>query len=223
MKYVDFNFTQFIKGSLLVHCATKEDSDDFLDFCDAYEINVLIGGIKIDKDSCYRRYKENTLYIYSYIDGKLAIVDFNKNKNYSEICRWDANKPVKLVSTVSSSARSIEKIKFDSIIKNILPGQQFQNEHHIIVCDQNGIHFHDRCTRGLVDINFDDEFVEVTYAVEFSEAIKQLHQGKTIVSLVSNNQYKLDEQGKLLILESDSWIQYNYFDIDDINGKWIVR
>ena len=173
---------------------------------------------------CYRRYKENTLYGYSYVDGNLFIVDFNKNKNYSEICQWRANKRFKLVSTISSSVtRSIEKIKFYSIIKNIIPGQQFQNEHHIIVCDQNGIHFHDRCTRGQVDINFDDEFVEVTYAVEFSEAIKQLQQGKTIVSLVSNNQYKLDEQGKLLILESDSWIQYNYFDIDDINGKWIVR
>lgn len=223
MNYVEFDATQFFKGSLLVHCATKEDSDDFLDFCNEYGIDVYISGIRIDKNLCYRRYKENTLYGYSYVDGKLFIVDFNNNKRYSEICKWQANKSIKQVSTASHSTNNKVISVFNDIIKSIVPGQQFQNEHHIIVCDQNGIHFHDRCTRGQVDINFDDEFVEVTYAVEFSEAIKQLQQGKTIVSLVSNNQYKLDEQGELLILENNSWIQYNYFDIDDINDKWLVR
>lgn len=223
MNYVEFDATQFFKGSLLVHCPNREDSNDFLDFCNEYGININLNGVRINNELCYQRFKENTLYGYIYTTGELILINFDKNKHYSKICKWQVNKSTEQASTASRSTNDKVVSVFNDIIKSIVPGQQFQNEHHIIVCDQNGIHFHDRCTRGLVNINFNDEFTEVTYAVDFSEAIKQLHQGKTIVSLVSDVQYKIDEQGDLFMLEDNSWIRYSNFNIDDISGKWLVR
>ena len=95
---MEFNWLGFEEGVFAVHCATKEDVDDFLNECEKREYRVLESMRKGGRDFYY--YGKDMCYIYDDFAGVCySPKGYYEGMGY-EVVKWQKEEQPKTIAIV---------------------------------------------------------------------------------------------------------------------------
>ncbi|HDK7194858.1 TPA: hypothetical protein PTV74_003165 [Clostridium botulinum] len=202
-----FNWENFKKYCIAVHCNSKEELQDFLNKCE--ENNIEIEGdlhIFNEKD-CYRVFT-NGLMVYS--------IDYLENRN-CEIVEW------KLESKYD------KEYTFTEVIQNIREMEEWECIQPMYTLKSikkimNRITFHYKGNVGkkslTIDLNAKFKLVKRDKKVEFMEAIKAFNEGK-IIKVKYN--HPIDRETITETYDSEYTFHNDITPYKILNGEWYVE
>ena len=214
----NFNWEEFKRGNIAVHCDTEEKAKDFLEKCDEQGMGTM-------KFNCWEIAKEYTSYSCMLMYGCIgyAHCEFHKSKGM-KIIEWEID--------------TMKELKSLEVMANIEEGQAYKCTRknarvkaikRKIIDNKDVIEFlvAGKCGYSSFAIEVDDTFTLHRKEYTFQEAFKAYEEGKEIESLL--NGLKLKKKcGK------DYYYDYakekyvcieciDIFTIDSIREKWYIN
>lgn len=197
---MEFNWLGFEEGVFAVHCATKEDADDFLNECEKREYRVLESMRKGGRDFYY--YGKDMCYIYDDFAGVCySPKGYYEGMGY-EVVKWQKEEQPKTIANV---------------LQNIKEGEIYQ-----AVGDR-----YIKCENGKITIETDshsvtflqNEYFRKMKEVDFATAIEYMKQGGRATCLSNGCDYKIvDGKIKGAILNVDIALT-----LKQIESKWLIE
>ena len=197
---MEFNWLGFEEGVFAVHCATKEDADDFLNECEKREYRVLESMRKGGRDFYY--YGKDMCYIYDDFAGVCySPKGYYEGMGY-EVVKWQKEEQPKTIANVSQNIKEgeIYQAVGDRYIK-------CENGKITIETDSHGVTF------------LQNEYFRKMKEVDFATAIEYMKQGGRATCLSNGCDYKIvDGKIKGAILNVDIALT-----LKQIESKWLIE
>ena len=197
---MEFNWLGFEEGVFAVHCATKEDVDDFLNECEKREYRVLESMRKGGRDFYY--YGKDMCYIYDDFAGVCySPKGYYEGMGY-EVVKWQKEEQPKTIAIV---------------LEDIEEGEIYQ-----AVGDR-----YIKCENGKITIETDshsvtflqNEYFRKMKEVDFATAIEYMKQGGRATCLVNERAYKIaDGQLKSAMTGIETQLT-----LKQIESKWLIE
>ena len=197
---MEFNWLGFEEGVFAVHCATKEDVDDFLNECEKREYRVLESMKKGGRHFYY--YGKDMCYAYDDFAGVCySPKDYYLEMGYG-VVKWQKEEQAKTIANV---------------LQNIQEGETYQ-----AVGDR-----YISCKDGKITIGTDshsvtflqNEYFRKVKEVDFATAIEYMKQGGRATCLSNGCEYKIiDGKIKGAILNVDIALT-----LKQIESKWLIE
>ena len=197
---MEFNWLGFEEGVFAVHCATKEDVDDFLNECEKREYHVLESMKKGGRHFYY--YGKDMCYAYDDFAGVCySPKDYYLEMGY-EVVKWQKEEQPKTIR---------------SVLENIQEGETYQ-----AVGDR-----YISCKDGKITIGTDshsvtflqNEYFRKVKEVGLATAIEYMKQGGRATCLLNGCEYKIvDGKIKGVILNGDIALT-----LKQIESKWLIE
>lgn len=216
----NFNWEEFKKGNIAVHCDTEEKAKDFLKKCDKEGIRWQRGQYTHEFTK-WDIFKEGTSYSF-FING-IAITRLDLDKAQGlKIIEWEID--------------TMKELKSLEVIANIEEGQAYKCTRknarvkaikRKIVDNKDVIEFlvDGKCGYSSFAIEVDDTFTLHRKEYTFQEAFKAYEEGKEIESDFNGYKYKkingIDMRLKYM---GEEWEEnFGGFDMLEIRGAWYIN
>lgn len=195
-----FDWEAFEREKVAVHCATKEDVDDFLNECEKREYRVLESMKKGGRHFYY--YGKDMCYAYDDFAGVCySPKDYYLEMGY-EVVKWQKEEQAKTIANV---------------LQNIKDGEIYQS-----VGDR-----YISCKDGKITIETDshsvtflqNEYFRKVKEVDLATAIEYMKQGGRATCLVNERAYKIaDGQLKSAMTGIETQLT-----LKQIESKWLIE
>lgn len=197
---MNFDWKAFEREKVAVHCATKEDVDDFLNECEKREYRVLESMKKGGRHFYY--YGKDMCYAYDDFAGVCySPKDYYLEMGY-EVVKWQKQEQPKTIADV---------------LQNIKDGEIYQS-----VGDR-----YISCKDGKITIETDshsvtflqNEYFRKVKEVDLATAIEYMKQGGRATCLVNERAYKIaDGQLKSAMTGIETQLT-----LKQIESKWLIE
>lgn len=215
----NFNWEEFKKGNIAVHCNTEEKAKDFLKECDREGITWQRGQYTHEFTK-WDIFKEGTSYSF-FINGiAITRLDLDKTQGY-KIIEWEID--------------TMKELTFTEVMANIKEGQVWEctredarlKKIHIEKGSINFI-YKDGLGMEVFGVKETDTFILQRKEYTFQEAFKAYEEGKEIESAFNGSKYK-KRDGK------DEWCRNSFetyiynnigfvgFSLNEIRGAWYIN
>ena len=218
----NFNWEDFKKGNIAVHCDTEEKAKDFLRKCDRQRFEWE-SGVPTIACTKWNECKEETSY--SFLKGiRFARVSEHKLNGY-KIIKWEIE--------------DMKELTFKEVIANIEEGQAYKCTRknarvkaikRKIVDNKDVIEFlvAGRCGYSSFAIEVDDIFTLHRKEYTFQEAFKAYEEGKEIEDCNGTKYKKIDNEdhykGEYDVRFCSKSCEYDYwFGFDEVRGVWYIN
>lgn len=216
----NFNWEEFKKGNIAVHCDTEEKAKDFLKECDKNDIKWETGEYTHESTE-WNEHKKETSYSH-YIKGVvIARLGLNKALGY-KIIEWEID--------------TMKELKSLEVMVNIKEGQAYKCTRknarvkaikRKIVDNKDVIEFlvDGKCGYSSFAIEVDDTFTLHRKEYTFQEAFKAYEEGKEIESDFNCYKYKkINGKDMRLKYMKEEWEEnFGGFDMLEIRGVWYIN
>lgn len=215
----NFNWEEFKKGNIAVHCDTEAKAKDFLKECDKNDIKWETGE-HTHESTEWNEHKKETSYSH-YIKGiVIARLGLNKAQGY-KIIEWEIE--------------DMKELKSLEVIANIEEGQAYKCTRknarvkaikRKTVDNKDVIEFlvAEKCGYSSFAIEVDDIFTLHRKEYTFQEAFKAYEEGKEIESVYSGCRYKKEKgKGKDTFMYLADWMEFDSIELEEIRGKWYIN
>ena len=215
----NFNWEEFKRGNIAVHCDTEEKAKDFLKKCDKEGIRWQRGQYTHEFTK-WDIFKEGTSYSF-FINGiAITRLDLDKTQGY-KIIEWEID--------------TMKELKSLEVMVNIKEGQAYKCTRknarvkaikRKIVDNKDVIEFlvAGKCGYSSFAIEVDDTFTLHRKEYTFQEAFKAYEEGKEIESVYSGCRYKKEKgKGKDTFMYLADWMEFDSIELEEIRGKWYIN
>lgn len=208
-----FNWEEFKKGNIAVHCDTEEKAKDFLKKCDKNDIKWETGEYTHESTE-WNEHKKETSYSH-YIKGVvIARLGLNKALGY-KIIEWEID--------------TMKELTFTEVIENIKEGEVWRNriskKNLREISKKEGIidfTFVDT-DRSVLSVREEDTFTLHRKEYTFQEAFKAYEEGKEIESMKFKYK-KIEGEDKFYSKNNQGWFNNDGgFEPVEIRGKWYIN
>ncbi|MGN1029754.1 MAG: hypothetical protein ACI4P7_06635 [Bacilli bacterium] len=219
----NFNWEEFKRGNIAVHCDTEEKAKDFLKECDTKGIKFKVRNRTTEGTNSWKWYKEQTIYCIN--NNKLLYSSYLERRAIGyKIIEWEID--------------TMKELKSLEVMANIEEGQAYKCTRknarvkaikRKIIDNKDVIEFlvAGKCGYSSFAIEVDDTFTLHRKEYTFQEAFKAYEEGKEIESLLYGLKLK-KKCGK------DYYYDYakekyvcieciDIFTIDSIREKWYIN
>lgn len=219
----NFNWEEFKRGNIAVHCDTKEKAKDFLKKCDKEGIRWRYHNERTitEGGDCWRVEKENTSYSCM---GRFCTLGYSNYKTYRdkglEIIKWEID--------------TMKELTFTEVMANIKEGQVWEctredarlKKIHIEKGSINFI-YKDGLGMEVFGVKETDTFILQRKEYTFQEAFKAYEEGKEIESVYSRCRYKKGKGKDTFMYLADwmefDWMEFDSIELEEIRGKWYIN
>lgn len=216
----NFNWEEFKKGNIAVHCNTEAKAKDFLKECDKNDIKWETGEYTHESTE-WNKHKKETSYSH-YIKGVvIARLGLNKALGY-KIIEWEID--------------TMKELKSLEVMANIEEGQAYKCTRknarvkaikRKIIDNKDVIEFlvAGKCGYSSFAIEVDDTFTLHRKEYTFQEAFKVYEEGKEIESDFNYYKYKkINGKDMRLKYMGEEWEEnFGGFDMLEIRGAWYIN
>ncbi|WP_308779611.1 hypothetical protein [uncultured Clostridium sp.] len=211
----NFNWEEFKKGNIAVHCDTEEKAKDFLKECDKNDIKWETGEYTHESTE-WNEHKKETSYSH-YIKGVvIARLGLNKALGY-KIIEWEIE--------------DMKELTFTEVIANKKEGQVWECTREdarlkTINIKEGSIVFIYKDGSGVevFGVRETDTFILRRKEYTFQEAFKAYEEGKEIESVSSGCRYKKEKgKGKDTYMYLADWMEFDSIELEEIRGKWYIN
>lgn len=215
----NFNWEEFKKGNIAVHCDTEEKAKDFLKKCDKEGIRWNTGEYTHEFTE-WNKHKKETSYSYFTKGIVMTRLDLDKEQGL-KIIKWEVE--------------DMKELTFKEVIANIKEGQVWECTREnarlkTINIKKGSINFiyKDGLAMEVFGVKETDTFVLQRKEYTFQEAFKAYEEGKEIESCIEGQKYKKEGgedyyfdygKNKYMLLEWDR----DCFTITSIRNKWYIN
>lgn len=210
----NFNWEEFKRGNIAVHCDTEEKAKDFLKKCDKEGIRWNTGEYTHEFTE-WNKHKKETSYSH-YIKGiVIARLDLDKARGY-KIIEWEID--------------TMKELTFTEVIANIKEDEVWESD-YVAIYKKNGgisISFKKGKAYSMHTFSCSTKYKLQRKEYTFQEAFKAYEEGKEIESCIEGHRYKKEGgedyyfdygKNKYMLLEWDR----DGFTITSIRNKWYIN
>ncbi|MCI6692527.1 MAG: hypothetical protein MR510_08630 [Clostridium sp.] len=207
----NFNWEEFKKGNIAVHCNTEEKAKDFLNECDKNDIKWETGEYTHESTE-WNEHKKETSYSH-YIKGVvIARLGLNKALGY-KIIEWEID--------------TMKELTFTEVIANIKEGQVWES-YYVAIYKKNGgisISFKEGKSYSMHTFSCSTKYKLQRKKYTFQEAFKAYEEGEEIESDFNCYKYKkINRIDMRLKYMGEEWEEnFGGFDMLEIRGVWYIN
>ena len=215
----NFNWEEFKKGNIAVHCDTEEKAKDFLKECDKEGIRWRYNNERTitEGSNCWRVEKENTSYSCM---GRFCTLEYSNYKTHRdkglEIIKWEIE--------------DMKELTFTEVIATIKEGQIWESD-YVTIYKKNGgisISFKKGKAYSMHTFSCSTKYKLQRKEYTFQEVFKAYEEGKEIESVFNGSKYKKrDGKDGWYRDRFETWIYNNIgfvgFSLNEIRGMWYIN
>lgn len=211
----NFNWEEFKKGNIAVHCDTEEKAKDFLEKCDTKGIKFKVRNRTTEGTNSWKWYEEQTIYCIN--NNKLLYSSYLERRAIGyKIIEWEID--------------TMKELKFTEVIANIKEGQVWECTREnarlkTINIKKGSINFiyKDGLGMEVFGVKETDTFILQRKEYTFQEAFKAYEEGKEIESMKFKYK-KIEDEDKFYSKNNQWWFNNDGgFEPVEIRGKWYIN
>jgi len=210
----NFNWEEFKKGNIAVHCNTEEKAKDFLKECDREGITWQRGQYTHEFTK-WDIFKEGTSYSF-FINGiAITRLDLDKTQGY-KIIEWEID--------------TMKELTFTEVIANIKEDEVWESDYVAIYKKNGGISiiFKKGKAYGIHTFSCSTKYKLQRKEYTFQEAFKAYEEGKEIEYCNGTKYKKIDNEdhykGEYDVRFCSKSCEYDYwFGFDEVRGAWYIN
>lgn len=214
----NFNWEEFKRGNIAVHCDTEAKAKDFLEKCDTKGIKFKARNRTTEGTNSWKWYKEQTIYCIN--NNKLLYSSYLERRARRaigyKIIEWEID--------------TMKELTFTEVIANIKEDEVWES-YYVAIYKKNGgisISFKEGKSYSMHTFSCSTKYKLQRKEYTFQEAFKAYEEGKEIEYCNGTKYKKIDNEdhykGEYDVRFCSKSCEYDYwFGFDEVRGAWYIN